>query len=29
MYEGVGHALFLEDLSRFDRELGEFAARAG
>ena len=28
-YEGVGHAPFLEDPSRFDRELGEFAARAG
>ena len=28
-YEGVGHVPFLEDPARFDRELGEFAARAG
>jgi pimeloyl-ACP methyl ester carboxylesterase len=27
-YDGVGHLPFIEDPTRFDRELAEFAARA-
>ena len=27
-YEGIGHLPFLEDPTRFDRELREFAGRA-
>ena len=28
MFEGVGHAPFVEDVGRFNRELAEFAAAA-
>jgi pimeloyl-ACP methyl ester carboxylesterase len=28
MYEGIGHAPFVEDATRFNRELAEFAAGA-